>query len=339
RPRTGTKQEAGAPFFSYGGAYVVNTVTPTLRDTFVDPNGDKIQGAYQIFDSANDTQVGAVLRSAFVPSGQPAPVVVPAGVLTNGKTYKFRSSPYDGTHYNLGWSAWKTFTVDTTAPAAPLSVTSTDYPAGRWAKGAGQPGVFTITPPASDHNWLEWSLDGITWTKVATGGAAGAKTVSITPADNGAQSLLVRAVDRADNRSTVVDYAFNAARPLPDGRRHGRPRGQRRGRLRLDLPRDRYAHRHRHRHRRHDRRHRIHRPRRPRRPSGHRTGSHRRVAAGRRDRRSRCRTDGSEPSAAARSPTAVRGTVPPPSQRRGTTANTPSSSPAVPSRPFSRGSS
>ncbi|MFE3966662.1 DNRLRE domain-containing protein, partial [Streptomyces cyaneofuscatus] len=40
RPRTGTKQEAGPPFFSYGGAYMVNTVRPTLRDTFVDPNGD-----------------------------------------------------------------------------------------------------------------------------------------------------------------------------------------------------------------------------------------------------------------------------------------------------------
>ncbi|MFJ6490772.1 DNRLRE domain-containing protein [Streptomyces californicus] len=211
RPRTGTKQEAGPPFFSYGGAYMVNTVRPTLRDTFVDPNGDKIQGAYQIFDNATDTQVGDVLRSGFVPSGQPAPVTVPAGVLANGKTYKFRSSPYDGTHYNLGWSPWKTFTVDTTAPSAPAKIVSTDYPADKWVKGAGQAGTFTVTPPSgSDHNWLEWSLDGLTWTKVGTGGTATARAISVAPPKDGTHTLQVRAVDKADNKSEAIDYTFHA---------------------------------------------------------------------------------------------------------------------------------
>ncbi|MFI8453764.1 DNRLRE domain-containing protein, partial [Streptomyces erythrochromogenes] len=210
RPRTGTSLEAGSPFFSYGGAYVVNTVTPTLRDTFVDANGDKTQGAYQIFDAATDTQVGDVLRSAFVPTGQPAPVTVPAGVLTNGKTYKFRSSPYDGTHYNLGWSAWKTFTVDTAAPSAPTGLGSTDYPSNAWVKGAGQAGNFTVTPPAGDQHWLEWSLDGTTWTKVATGGTGGVKTLSIAPPKDGTHTLQVRSVDKADNKSDAVDYTFHA---------------------------------------------------------------------------------------------------------------------------------
>ncbi|MCB5165064.1 DNRLRE domain-containing protein [Streptomyces bambusae] len=210
RPRTGTKQEAGAPFFSYGGAYVVNSTTPTLRDTFVDANGDKVQGAYQIFDSVTDTQVGEVLRSSFVPSGQVASVTVPAGVLTNGKTYKFRTSPYDGTHYNLGWSAWKTFTVDTGAPSAPTGLTSTDYPSNAWVKGAGQAGNFTVTPPTADHNWLEWSLDGTTWTKVTTGGAAGAKTISVTPPKDGTHTLQVRTVDKADNKSEAAEYTFHA---------------------------------------------------------------------------------------------------------------------------------
>lgn len=210
RPRTGTKQEAGPPYFSYGGAYVVNTMRPTLRDTFVDPNGDKIQGAYQIFDSATNTQVGDVLRSAFVPSGQPAPVVVPAGVLTGGKTYKFRSSPYDGTHYNLGWSEWKTFTVDTTPPSAPTGISSTDYPPAAWVKGAGQAGTFTVTPPTADHNWFEWSLDGVTWTKFATGGTSGAKAISITPPKDGTHTLQVRTVDKADNKSEPIEYTFHA---------------------------------------------------------------------------------------------------------------------------------
>ncbi|MEO3974969.1 DNRLRE domain-containing protein [Streptomyces sp. CAU 1734] len=211
RPKTGTKQEAGPPYFSYGGDHTVNTLRPVLRDTFVDVNGDKVTGTFQIFDDATNAQVGSVLVSPAVPSGQVASVTVPAGVLTNGKTYRFRTNPYDGLHYNLGWSAWKKFTVDTTAPSVPTSVSSADYPTGQWVKGAGQPGTFTATPPTGgDHQWLEWSLDGTTWTKVLTDGAPAAKNISITPPDNGSQTLLVRAVDRADNRSNAVEYTFNA---------------------------------------------------------------------------------------------------------------------------------
>ncbi|GAA3380740.1 hypothetical protein GCM10020367_69230 [Streptomyces sannanensis] len=210
RPRTGTKQEAGPPFFSYGGAYVVNTTTPTLRDTFVDPNGDKVNGTFQIFDSATNTQVGNVIVSPWVNSGQVASVTVPAGVLTNGKTYKFRSSPYDGAHYNLGWSEWKTFTVDTTSPIAPTSITSTDYPSNAWVKGAGQAGNFTVTPNGTDHSWLEWSLDGVTWTKVATGGSTAAKAISVAPPKDGTHTLQVRQVDKADNKSEPIEYTFHA---------------------------------------------------------------------------------------------------------------------------------
>ncbi|WP_123469570.1 DNRLRE domain-containing protein [Streptomyces sp. CEV 2-1] len=210
RPRTGTKQEAGPPFFSYSGAYVVNSTTPTLRDTFVDPNGDKVNGTFQIFDSAANTQVGNVIVSPWVNSGQVASVTVPAGVLANGKTYKFRTSPYDGTHYNSGWSEWKTFTVDTTAPSAPTGITSTDYPSNAWVKGTGQAGTFTVTPNGTDHNWLEWSLDGVTWTKVATGGSTAAKAISVTPPKNGTHTLQVRAVDKADNKSEPIEYVFHA---------------------------------------------------------------------------------------------------------------------------------
>ncbi|MFJ2567549.1 RHS repeat-associated core domain-containing protein [Streptomyces sp. NPDC087568] len=211
RPRTGTKQEAGPPYFSYGGDYVVNTTTPTLRDTFVDADGDKVNGTFQIFDSVTNAQVGNVLVSKYVPSGQVASVTVPAGVLADGKTYKFRTSPYDGTHYNTGWSAWKTFTVDTKAPSAPTKIVSTDYPSDKWVKGTGQAGTFTVTPPAGgDHNWLEWSLDGVTWTKVTTSGSSANKAISIAPPKDGTHTLQVRAVDKADNKSEAAEYTFHA---------------------------------------------------------------------------------------------------------------------------------
>lgn len=209
RPRTGTKQEAGPPYLSYSGSYVVDTATPTLRDTFVDPDGDKVTGSFQIFDSAANTQVGDVLVSKAVPSGQPASVTVPAGVLTEGKTYKFRTSPYDGTHYNTGWSAWKTFTIDTKAPSAPSKIASTDYPSDKWVKGAGQAGTFTVTPSGSDHQWLEWTLDGVNWTKVATNGSSADKAITVTPQEDGTQTLQVRSADKADNKSEALEYVFH----------------------------------------------------------------------------------------------------------------------------------
>jgi len=210
RPKTGTKQEAGAPYFSYGGAYVVNSVTPTLRDTFTDPNGDKVSGSFQVQDATTSTQVGSVLVSKAVASGQPASVQIPTGLLSHGKTYRFRTNASDGTHSTTDWSAWKTFTVDTAAPSAPGTITSTDYPTDQWVKGAGQPGTFTVTPPSADHNWLEWSLDGVTWTKVATGGSTAGKAISVTPPRDGNHTLQVRSVDKADNKSEAAEYDFHA---------------------------------------------------------------------------------------------------------------------------------
>ncbi|WSJ47841.1 DNRLRE domain-containing protein [Streptomyces sp. NBC_01317] len=211
RPRTGTDQQAGPPFFkNTTGNWFVNTMTPTLRDTFVDPNNDKVDGTFQIFDNATGAQVGDVLVSPYVPSGQPASVTVPAGLLTNGKTYKFRTSPYDGTSYNVGWSAYAVFTVDTSVPSAPSSVASTDYPSGQWVKGAGQAGQFTAVPAAGDQNGIEWSLDGTSWTKVATSGTTTPVIMSVTPPKAGTNTLQVRATDKAENKSEPITYTFHA---------------------------------------------------------------------------------------------------------------------------------
>ncbi|MFD5589649.1 DNRLRE domain-containing protein [Streptomyces sp. NPDC127063] len=210
RPRTGTDQQAGPPFFKdTNGTWYVNTLTPTLRDTFADPNNDRVQGFFQIADNATGTQVGSNLSSAFVPAGQPASVTVPSGLLANGKTYKFRTTPYDGTSYNLGWSNYAVFTVDTTAPSAPTSITSTDYPSDQWVKGVGQPGVFTVTPPAGDQNGIEWSLDGVTWTTVPTGGTTTPVKITVTPDTAGTNVLSVRSTDKAENKSDPVAYTFH----------------------------------------------------------------------------------------------------------------------------------
>jgi RHS repeat-associated protein len=102
------------------------------------------------------------------------------------------------------------FTVDTSAPSAPTSVTSTDYPSASWVKGVGQAGTFKVTPPTGDQNGIEWSLDeGDTWTKVPTGGSTTAVSITVTPQQAGTQTLQVRATDKADNKSETVEYVFH----------------------------------------------------------------------------------------------------------------------------------
>ncbi len=86
RPSDGTDRQAGAPFKSYAGVWAVNTTTPTLRDTFTDPDGDKVNGTFQIYDAATNTPITTPLGeglvvSDFVASGKPASVTVPAGQL------------------------------------------------------------------------------------------------------------------------------------------------------------------------------------------------------------------------------------------------------------------
>lgn len=210
RPGTAKQLQAGPPYFLHNGAYHVNSVTPTLRYTAGDANNDKMQGTFEILDAATNALVTR-FTSAYTPAGQVASGQVPAGLLTQGKTYKFRVITYDGTHWDTIGSAFTNFTVDTDAPSAPVSVTSTDYPTGQWVRGAGQAGNFVVTPPAgADHQWLEWSLDGITWTRIETAGRSAAVTVRVTPTTNGTQNLQVRAVDKADNVSEHRTYTFHA---------------------------------------------------------------------------------------------------------------------------------
>ncbi|MEU6762941.1 DNRLRE domain-containing protein [Streptomyces sp. NPDC046853] len=127
RPGDGSAQEAGAPFKSYNGVWGVNTLTPTLRDKFTDADGDKINGNFQVYDAATNKPIttpagDGVIVSDYVKPGEWATVQVPAGQLVDGKTYKFRTNAYDGTHYNLNFSPWREFVVETAAAGQPTKL-------------------------------------------------------------------------------------------------------------------------------------------------------------------------------------------------------------------------
>lgn len=228
RPSDGTDRQAGAPFKSYAGVWAVNTTTPTLRDTFTDPDGDTVSGTFQVYDAATNTPITTpagegLLVSDFGVQGKPVSVTVPAGQLQDGKTYKFRTNAYDGTHYNLSWSAWTEFVVDTTAPTAPSPVTSSQYPEGWVGGGSGTPGTWTATT-TGDSRSVEYRLDGSdadpetgavdsgTWSSVntTTTSTSTSGSFSVTPTTDGNHTLEVRSVDRADNVGTSTAYGFVA---------------------------------------------------------------------------------------------------------------------------------
>ncbi|MER7493959.1 DNRLRE domain-containing protein [Streptomyces pharetrae] len=229
RPSDGTSRQAGPPFRSYAGVWAVNTTTPTLRDTFTDPDGDKVNGTFQVYDAATNTPITTpagegLIVSDFVDSGKPASITVPAGQLQNGKTYKFRTNAYDGTHYNLSWSPWTQFVVDTTAPGQPQSVSSATYPENWGGGGAGVTGTFDVATGAADAYEVRYRLDpysddadGYGWTAVrTTSTATTARAVapdavySVTPAADGNHVVQTRTVDRAGNVGPIRDYGFTA---------------------------------------------------------------------------------------------------------------------------------
>jgi hypothetical protein len=201
---------------------------PDTADTFTDPDGDTVNGTFQVYDAATNTPITTpagegLIVSDFVASGTPASVTVPAGQLQDGKTYKFRTNAYDGTHYNLSWSPWTQFLVDTTAPGEPSPVTSAHYPEGDYSGGAGQAGTWTATT-VNDANRLQYRVDGEdpdsdagatgsgTWQTVNTTSTTSGTTGSfaVTPTTDGAHHIETRAIDRADNVGITNEYGFLA---------------------------------------------------------------------------------------------------------------------------------
>jgi hypothetical protein len=89
----------------------------------------------------------------------PAAVPARAGHFSNGGTYSWRVQGLDGLGAGL-WSSWCEFTVDTTAPSAAPTVSSSNYGEGQWGGRAGTAGAFTFgASGVSDVASYDYDLD------------------------------------------------------------------------------------------------------------------------------------------------------------------------------------
>ncbi|MFF5449418.1 phospholipase A2 [Streptomyces sp. NPDC012888] len=184
-----------------------NDTTPTLTGKATDPDGNTVQLSYEIW---TPTGTAALMtgKSAFTASGANAPWT-PTTALAPG-SYKWRAAVYDGNTWHGTWSAWQTFTVDTTKPGT-TAVGSTAFPAGQWS---GTPnangdftGSFTFTPPTSDVKDIQYKLDSGAWTTATTTGAAVTKSLTFRA---GKHTVTVHSRDAAGNVSADVTYTFYA---------------------------------------------------------------------------------------------------------------------------------
>ncbi|MER7753316.1 DNRLRE domain-containing protein [Kitasatospora sp. NPDC097643] len=189
-----------------------NTATPELQATVTDADGGNVMAQWNVYDTTGggNTQVISNLNGSWTASGGVSGATVPAGKLLDGHQYTAWPWGYDGSLWSRQTvPSGLVFTVKTSTPGAP-TVSSTDYPSGGWALGAGRTGNITVTPPAggTDTAGIVWQLDAGTQTTVATTGSA--VTVPVTPATDGPHTLTVFTVNVAGSLSNPVTYAFNA---------------------------------------------------------------------------------------------------------------------------------
>lgn len=182
---------------SPGNGAFVPTTRPTLKANFKDNDGGQGHVDFEVYNNATGALVtsgaGATVTSVALSSW-----TVPANKLADGVTYKWRARGNDGTDTS-SWSPYLTFTVDTTAPAAP-TVSSSSHP----DQAAWYPGhtIFSASWPAvSDASGIAGygvvrDRQAATVPSVVTQTDT-AYTVFVLP--EGISYLHVRAQDRAGN--------------------------------------------------------------------------------------------------------------------------------------------
>lgn len=148
-----------APYTPYGldpanGAQT-NT-TPALSAVFDDPdNGEGGRVEFEVYDDATGAQVQWG-RGSDTGDGGRSSWTVPAGVLQEGRTYRWRGIAVDNRGAGSGWSGFHTFTTATTnrAPAQPTDLQPADGATGQ-SKTLTLSGVFS---DSGDNGVLDFEV-------------------------------------------------------------------------------------------------------------------------------------------------------------------------------------
>ncbi|MFG3679405.1 RHS repeat-associated core domain-containing protein [Micromonospora chalcea] len=220
-PTVGTRSTVPSTACVTGTARpTVNTATPQLKSVISDGEGSTVKAEIEWWALAGTTKLGSTITGTAA-SGSTFSATVPAGVMTNGSSYKWRVRGNDGS-VNGNWSSFCEFTVDTSIGAPPV-VSSTTYPENAWGGDANVAGNFTFDPNGvADAAAYEYSLDVSPPNKVVNAPSPGAPaTVSIKPLTPGWHNIWARTRDSAGNVTALRSYPFKVGSGSQDSPKAG----------------------------------------------------------------------------------------------------------------------
>jgi hypothetical protein len=221
------------------GTNFVTSATPTMKITAEDTDGENVYNIYEVWNGSKTTEIASYKNQTATKNGSPET----SGTLADGSyAWRAQAENSDSTvHLYSPWSAWQSFTVDTSDPPAP-GVESPQFPLNQFGAAYSDQGTFTFTTDGSDNvKGYMFSLDGDLGTTVYGNGSnttlwtAGTKPVvgtvyfvpaspdpngpaqvTFAPGTVGPHRVFAKAVDQADNTSkSQTTYEFWAGFTTP----------------------------------------------------------------------------------------------------------------------------
>ncbi|WP_432457251.1 LamG-like jellyroll fold domain-containing protein [Cellulomonas iranensis] len=213
RPAALTTSPPGAACTTGAVLPVVRSLTPTLRATLVDADGDAVRATFTLRDGTSGRKLWSPPATAPQASGAEHAVEVPAGLLVDGRTYEWRVQAKDE-HGRKSPTVRCRVVVDVTAPGE-TSVTAVPgagavYGEDATSGGVGVAGAFRLEAADADVVAFRYGFDGGQATVAVEPGTTAA-TVTFTPATAGPVALVAAAVDRAGNVGPERLYRFTVA--------------------------------------------------------------------------------------------------------------------------------
>ncbi|MGW4909802.1 hypothetical protein [Streptomyces sp. NPDC004270] len=224
--------DADRPTFLWGSNNVVVEGIPGTTDP---TDQSQVSVRYEAWPVTDPSGTSTVTRDRATP-GFEATSVLPGDTLVDGQTYAWRAQTVAGGAAS-DWSVPCYITIDDTRPASAPTVSSPNYPPGRWNQG-GDPVTFTLNANGADdvagfqYSWTgslqsivlaDFGDHGIPQPRdpyadpghfTRTDAPGGSATISLIPPSTGG-TLSVRSLDRALNPSETTDYRFLVSTTAP----------------------------------------------------------------------------------------------------------------------------
>ncbi|MCX2183747.1 VCBS repeat-containing protein [Streptomyces sp. SKN60] len=201
------------PSVSCGGGMIGTTDEVVLRARVSDAEDNALRAEFNYW---NDKDYWGTIKrpQVWVTNGNVAQVRIPASELPTG-TYRWDVRGLDD--YAAGpWAGQCVFSIDATRPSHPPVVSSVEFPENdpdRTAE-ARTKGIFTFgangETDVEKYQW--WTESDPKVREVPASSIGGNATVEYTPSTTGPQTLFVRSLDGASNRSDLKAYLFYAKR-------------------------------------------------------------------------------------------------------------------------------